>query len=42
MPVYKKDGLFGDLYVKYEIRIPGNLTEKEKELLKELQSLRSH
>jgi curved DNA-binding protein len=41
MPVYKKDEQFGDLYVKYEIKLPTNLTDKEKELVKELQSLRS-
>ena len=40
-PMHKKEGQFGDLFVKYEIKIPSNLTEKEKELLKELQSLRS-
>ena len=40
-PVYKKEGEFGDLYVTLEIRIPTNLTEKEKELFKELAKLRS-
>ncbi|ANH81996.1 molecular chaperone DnaJ [Niabella ginsenosidivorans] len=35
-PVYKKDDVFGDLYVTYQIRLPRNLTEKEKELFKEL------
>lgn len=39
-PVYKKEGEFGDLYITYQIRIPKNLTEKEKELFTELAKLR--
>jgi len=35
-PVYKKEGQFGDLYITYKIKIPVNLSEKEKELFKEL------
>ncbi len=35
-PVYKKDGEFGDLYVTFEIKIPTNLTERQKELFTEL------
>ncbi|MBO9620941.1 MAG: J domain-containing protein [Niabella sp.] len=35
-PVYKKDGAFGDLYITYQVKMPKNLTEKEKELFKEL------
>jgi curved DNA-binding protein len=35
-PVYKNEGHFGDLYVTYTIKIPTNLTEKQKELFKEL------
>jgi curved DNA-binding protein len=35
-PVYKKEGEFGDLYVTYSIKIPTNLTEKQKELFREL------
>lgn len=42
MPIYKKDGEFGDLYVKYSVLIPANLSEKEKELFVELSKLRSH
>lgn len=41
-PVYKKEGSFGDLLISYKIRIPENLSDREKELLKELQKLRSH
>lgn len=38
-PVYKKEGQFGDLFVTYDIKIPTNLTEKQKELFRELQKL---
>lgn len=40
-PVYKKEGVFGDLYITYQIVIPTNLTEKEKELFEELAKLRA-
>ena len=40
MPVYKKEGEFGDLYLTYNIMLPKNLTEKEKELFTELSKLR--
>lgn len=36
-PVYKKDGKFGDLIVTYSVQIPTNLTEKQKELFREIQ-----
>jgi len=36
MPVYKKDGQFGDLYLTYDIEIPTNLTDRQKELFEEL------
>jgi len=35
-PVYKKEGDFGDLYITYSIKLPRHLTEKQKELFKEL------
>ncbi|WP_159019555.1 DnaJ C-terminal domain-containing protein [Algibacter sp. L3A6] len=38
-PVYKKEGLFGDLIITYHIKIPNHLSEKEIELFKELQKL---
>ncbi|MBB4043416.1 curved DNA-binding protein [Bacteroides reticulotermitis] len=38
-PVYKKDGQFGDLIVTYSVKIPTHLTEKQKELFRELQSI---
>ena len=40
-PLYKKDGQFGDLYISLEIQLPVNLTEKEKELFRELSRLKS-
>lgn len=40
-PKYKKEGQFGDLYITYQVVMPTNLTEKEKELFRELQKLRS-
>jgi curved DNA-binding protein len=36
MPIYKKEGQFGDLLVTYDIQLPTHLTEKQKELFKEL------
>lgn len=40
-PIYKKEGEFGDLYITYQIKIPTNLTDKEKELFTELSKLRN-
>ncbi|MGZ3761340.1 MAG: DnaJ C-terminal domain-containing protein [Mucilaginibacter sp.] len=36
MPVYKKEGEFGDLYLTYDIQIPTNLTDHQKKLFEEL------
>ncbi|MDR1200551.1 MAG: J domain-containing protein [Tannerellaceae bacterium] len=38
-PVYKKDGQAGDLIVSYTIDIPTNLSDKQKELFREIQNL---
>ncbi|HTS44761.1 MAG TPA: J domain-containing protein [Puia sp.] len=38
-PVYKKPDEFGDLFITYSIKIPVNLTEKQKELFTELSKL---
>ncbi len=35
-PVYKTDGQFGDLYITYTLKIPTNLTERQKSLFTEL------
>jgi len=40
-PKYKKEAQFGDLYITYQIKMPSNLSAKEKELFQELQKLRS-
>ena len=38
-PVYKKEGQFGDLIVTYNVKTPTNLTDRQKELFRELQSM---
>jgi curved DNA-binding protein len=38
-PVYKKENHFGDLIVMYSVNLPVNLTEKEKELFRQLRDL---
>jgi curved DNA-binding protein len=40
-PVYKSKGQFGDLYVTYYVKIPTNLTEKQKKLFNELSESQS-
>lgn len=35
-PVYKQEGSFGDLYVTFNIKIPTELTDRQKELFTEL------
>lgn len=39
-PIYKNETQFGDLYISYSVKIPENLSEKEKELFGELSKLR--
>jgi curved DNA-binding protein len=39
-PVYKKEGEHGDLYITYNILIPDNLSEKEKELFRQLADIK--
>lgn len=39
-PVYKQEGQFGDLYITYQVQIPVNLSEKEKQLFTELSKLK--
>ncbi|MBF7090231.1 J domain-containing protein [Flavobacterium sp. ALJ2] len=41
-PIYKKDNQFGDLYITYTIKTPTKLSQKEKELFKELSKIRNH
>ena len=41
-PIYKKENQFGDLYITYKVKTPTKLSQKEKELFKELAKLRNH
>jgi curved DNA-binding protein len=41
-PIYKSKGQFGDLFVTYSIRIPTNLTRKQKDLFSELSNYQSN
>jgi curved DNA-binding protein len=38
-PVYKKENEFGDLYITWNVKLPTNLTEKQKVLFTELSKL---
>jgi curved DNA-binding protein len=38
-PVYKKENEFGDLFVTYNIKLPTNLTEQQKELVRQLSKM---
>lgn len=40
-PKYKKEAQFGDLIITYHIKLPTNLSSREKELIEQLQALRS-
>lgn len=37
-PIYKKEGEFGDLLVTYDVKLPTNLTDKQKELFEQLKN----
>ncbi|MCD1118379.1 DnaJ C-terminal domain-containing protein [Chryseobacterium turcicum] len=37
-PVYKKEGQSGDLFVTYDVKLPTNLTDKQKELFEQLKN----
>jgi curved DNA-binding protein len=39
-PVYRQDGKFGDLYLRLSVQLPQNLTDQEKDLIKQLAQLR--
>ena len=39
-PVYKAEGQFGDLFITYHIKVPTQLSPKEKELFEELLKIR--
>ena len=37
-PVYRKEGEFGDLIITFHVKMPSNLTDKQKELFEQLRS----
>nr|WP_231403174.1 J domain-containing protein [Hymenobacter guriensis] len=39
-PVYRQSGQFGDLYLRLTLTLPTNLTDQEKDLLRQLAALR--
>lgn len=41
-PIYKKEGEYGDLIITFNVELPAKLSEKEKQLFKELASLSQH
>jgi curved DNA-binding protein len=42
MPVYGKEGAFGDLYIRLKVVLPTKLTPQQKELVKKVKDLSSH
>lgn len=38
-PVYKQEGQFGDLYITYQVTLPTNLTDNQKELFTQLSTM---
>ena len=41
-PKYKQDGQFGDLFITFNVSVPQNLSDREKELFEELKKIRNH
>jgi len=39
-PVYRQEGAYGDLYVTFQVVLPVNLSEKEKDLFQQLANLK--
>jgi len=42
LPMYKKENVFGDLYLSYQVKLPTQLSEQEKALFNELAKMRSN
>ncbi|WP_338874351.1 J domain-containing protein [Spirosoma sp. SC4-14] len=38
-PVYKQESSFGDLYVQWQVKLPTNLTDEQKELFRKIASM---
>lgn len=41
LPIFNKEGQFGDLFISFQIALPTQLSEQEKELFSTLQNLRN-
>lgn len=41
-PVYKQENTYGDLFINYQVKLPTQLSEEEKELLSKLKTLRTN
>ncbi len=39
-PVYKREALYGDLFITFNVKVPSGLTYQEKELFKQLASIK--
>jgi curved DNA-binding protein len=39
-PVYKNEGQFGDLFVVFNVQLPVNLNDKQKDLFSQLAALK--
>jgi len=42
LPVYKKEGEFGDLYLTFDVQVPTNLTDEQKKLFEALAASSKH
>ncbi|GGI26486.1 DnaJ C-terminal domain-containing protein [Pedobacter mendelii] len=40
-PIYKKDNQYGDLYINFNVKLPSDLSDREKELFTELSNIRN-
>lgn len=40
-PIYKKENEYGDLYINFKVKLPLDLSEREKELFTELSNIRN-
>jgi len=38
-PIYKQEGAFGDLYITWQVKLPTNLSDEQKELFRQLSAL---
>ncbi|GAB3941523.1 J domain-containing protein [Spirosoma harenae] len=38
-PIYRQEGSFGDLYITWQVKLPTNLTDQQKELVRQLSTL---